>query len=86
MEGLYRVDEAALNALPDETLLTLRKTGALPLAYAQLFSMNQLAMLPKAARMQAQIKEQLEAKAAKHAPFGPSIDFLFSEGGTFKFS
>ena|GEM_PF-6732518 len=35
MEGLYRVDEAALNALPDETLLTLRKTGALPLAYAQ---------------------------------------------------
>ena len=48
--------------------------------------MNQLAMLPKAARMQAQIKEQLEAKAAKHAPVAPSLDFLFSEGGTFKFS
>lgn len=31
--------------------LTQRLVDALPLAYAQLFSMNQLAMLPKAATM-----------------------------------
>lgn len=88
VEGLYRIDEAALNALPDETLLSLRQ--ALPLVYAQLFSMNQLAMLPKAARMQTQIKGQLAAKAAGQAQSQAQpvsdMDFLFPPGDTMKFS
>jgi hypothetical protein len=86
VEGIYRIDEAALNALPDEAYLTLRKTGALPLAYAQLFSMNQLAMLPKAAEVQARIKGQLQAQAASQKPPLSDFDFLLSEEATFKFT
>ena len=86
VEGLYRIDAAALNALPEDAYLTLRKTSALPLAYAQLFSMNQLATLPKAARMQAQIKGQLAAKAASQTSVGTDFDFLLSEEATFKFT
>lgn len=44
VNGLYRIDEAALNALPPEELATLQ--GApLALAYAQLFSTAQLDQL-----------------------------------------
>ena len=45
VEGLFRVDEAVLKKLDDEDLLTLRKAGGLAIAYGQLFSMNQLAVL-----------------------------------------
>ena len=44
VEGLFRVDEAALNKLDDEDFLAVRKAGGLALAYAQLLSMNQLAV------------------------------------------
>jgi hypothetical protein len=36
VSGIYCIDEAALNALPDEDFIKLRATGALPIAYAQL--------------------------------------------------
>jgi len=49
IEGLFRVNESALNALDDAAFLNLRKTGALPLAYAQLLSMQQLRVLELAA-------------------------------------
>lgn len=39
--GLYRVDEAALNALADDAFLKLRQAGSLALAYAQLLSTGQ---------------------------------------------
>ena len=60
--------------------------------------MNQLAMLPKAARMQAQIKGQLAAKATgqalsqatgqakSQAQSVSDMDFLFPPGDTMKFS
>jgi len=86
VQGLYRIDEEALNVLPDEAFLPLRKTSALPLAYAQLFSINQLAMLPKAAEVQARIKGQLQAKAASQTPLLSDFDFLLSEEATFKFT
>ena len=86
VEGLYRIDEAALNALPDDAFMPLRKTGALPLAYAQLLSMNQLALLPKAAEVQARIKGQLQAKAPSQTSVGTDFDFLLSEEATFKFT
>ena len=42
VEGLYRIDEKRLNTLPSETLSELRNSGALSLAYAQLFSQHRL--------------------------------------------
>ncbi|MEA3643985.1 MAG: SapC family protein, partial [Lamprobacter sp.] len=35
VQGLHRIDEAALNALPSEAFDTLRQAGALPLIYCQ---------------------------------------------------
>jgi hypothetical protein len=43
--GLMAVDEAALGALPEQEFLALRKSGALVLAYAQMFSLAQIARL-----------------------------------------
>jgi hypothetical protein len=50
--GLYRADEAALRGLPDEKFLSLRKTSALAIAYAQMLSMGQLTVLQHLARAQ----------------------------------
>jgi len=86
VEGFHRIDEAALNALPDEAFLALRKTGALPLAYAQLLSMNQLGKLQQAVGVQAKMREQLLAQAASQTSVGTDFDFLLSEDATFKFT
>jgi hypothetical protein len=50
--GLYCVDEAALNALPDEPFLAARKAQAISLAYMQLLSMGQLGILEQRAKVQ----------------------------------
>lgn len=42
IDGIYTVDETALNALPDEDFLHLRKQGLLALIYAHLASLQQL--------------------------------------------
>lgn len=47
IEGLFRVNETAMNALADEAFLSLRQRGALALAYAQLLSMQHLPILDK---------------------------------------
>ena len=52
--GLYQVDEAALNAVPDEAFLELRQAGSLPIAYCQLLSMQHLPSLGKLAEAAAQ--------------------------------
>lgn len=49
LQGLYRVDETRLNQLDATGLLALRQTQALPVAYAQMFSMPRLAVLQKMA-------------------------------------
>ena len=54
--GLYRIDEAALNALEDEAFLTLRRSGSLPMAYAQLLSTNQLTVLQRLSQIQEKLK------------------------------
>ncbi|EIC22536.1 SapC family protein [Thiorhodovibrio frisius] len=64
LEGLFRVDEAALNALPAEGLTELRDAGALSLAYCQLLSMQQLSLLGELA----------QARAAQ----APKLDDVFS--------
>lgn len=45
IEGLFHVDETALNALDDEQFLSLRRSGALLLAYCQLLSTHNLNIL-----------------------------------------
>ena len=47
INGVYKINEEKLNALDAEQLLTLRNMSALPLAYAQLFSMAQMDQLIK---------------------------------------
>ena len=47
ISGLYRIDELKLNALDASALIELRNTGALVLAYSQLFSMQHLRTLTK---------------------------------------
>lgn len=49
VQGLYRVNEAALNALPAEALTELRDSGALVAAYCQMLAMQHLPKLSKAA-------------------------------------
>jgi hypothetical protein len=45
--GIYTVDEAKLNELPDEKFDDLRKRGFLPVIYAHVFSLNQVRRLAK---------------------------------------
>jgi hypothetical protein len=45
LTGLYRINEEALNSLSDEAFLSLRTAAALPVVYAQLFSMNNITTL-----------------------------------------
>jgi hypothetical protein len=55
VEGLSRIDEMALNALPDDAFLEVRKAGGLAVAYCQLMSMQHLPLLVQltAARVEA---------------------------------
>jgi len=84
VEGLFRIDEAAMNALPEDAFLKLRSCGAFAVAYAQLLSMNQLSVLEKLDQMQAQLKEQ----AAKQivVPSGLEGFDLFQDDGTITFT
>ena len=63
VEGLFHVDEAALNKLDDEDFSTVRKAGGLPVAYAQLLSMNHLAVLERLGEIQGQILAQTAANS-----------------------
>jgi hypothetical protein len=65
VDGLLRVDEAALNAVAMKKFVALRDGGALALAYGQMFSMNQLGMLRAAAMTQAQLRNRAEAAEAE---------------------
>jgi len=78
VEGLFRIDEAALNALTAEALSEVRNAGGLTVAYCQLLSMQQLATLGTLAQAHA------EAEKARLAQASLSQSFM-SEGGTFSF-
>lgn len=52
VQGLFRVDETALNALPIAAFDELRQGGALPLVYCQLMSMQHLHTLGQMAGQQ----------------------------------
>jgi hypothetical protein len=76
IDGLYRISEKALNELDKETFADLRKNGALALAYAQLFSMNQVSRLAELAKYHAQ-QQQKEQE--------PDIEQLFGDDAVLNF-
>lgn len=84
VEGVFCIDEAALNGLPDGDYIALRKTGALPVAYAQLLSMNQLSLLEYFDKLQAQLKAQAAAQIVSLT--GLDGFNLFQDDGTISFT
>jgi hypothetical protein len=75
LQGLFRVNERALNALSDEAFLAVRRTGGVAIAYAQLFSMQQLPLLG-----------EMAAARAQHAQvkFGQELDLSWLNSDIFK--
>lgn len=57
VKGLYRIDEAALNSLDDETFLKLRRAQSLPVAYAQLLSMANIIHLEELIRKREEFQQ-----------------------------
>jgi len=78
IEGLFRVNEAGLNALDDEAFLSVRKSGALPIAYTQLLSMQQLRVLRDLAAARVPRPQQPQ--------LGPELDLSWLEGDGIKFN
>ena len=80
--GLHQIDEAALNALSGEAFLEIRLAGALPVAYCQLLSMQQLPRLGQLAeanaKAAAQAGQNLTSAADQNLAF-------FSNNGTINF-
>jgi hypothetical protein len=75
VEGLYRTNEAALNALAPEAFEAVRAAGALPVVYCQLLSMQHLQKLGALAQARAQQTAQL------HTVDGElDLEFLNNEG------
>lgn len=64
IEGLARIDEAALNQLDGEALQRLRDAGGLMMAYCQLLSMQHFALLGKLAEAHAR-HDQATAEQAR---------------------
>lgn len=73
VEGLYRVDEVALNNLPAEAFEEVRQSGALPLIYCQLLSMQHLQTLGKLAQAQ----HEAARLAAQPQPEAHVLDMTF---------
>jgi hypothetical protein len=61
VEGLYCIDEPALNSLSDEAFIELRKAGALLVAYCQLLSMQHISELAQIVQAKAKSAVNLSA-------------------------
>ncbi|WP_153110546.1 SapC family protein [Propionivibrio limicola] len=85
--GLFRVDEAALNALAPAAFEELRQAGALPVAYCQLLSMQNLQKLAALARQRTQALQQVAQSLTSVLPFsGEDLDLEFlNHGGVIRF-
>lgn len=80
VEGLYRIDEAALNAAPASVFEALNRVGALPVAYCQLLSMQHLQTLGKLAHAHQQAAQPVLTTASGDL----DLEFL-NNGGTISF-
>lgn len=66
IQGLYQIDEAALNKLPADQFEALRQAGVLPIAYCQMLSMQHLPGLGKLAEAHASHRNE-ETKVLKES-------------------
>jgi hypothetical protein len=73
VDGLYCIDEAALNSLSSEAFIELRQSGALPAAYCQLLSMKHVPEL-------AQVMQSKEKSAASASIDELNMDSMTSDG------
>lgn len=82
VEGLYRINEAALNSLKGDALEELQKAGGMLVAYCQLLSMQQVSKLGRlatAAQQQERDREDKLKPTTSHLPLddkGISFDDL----------
>lgn len=77
IEGLFRINERALNSLPADALVELRDSGALLVIYGQLFSMQNLQKLGKLASIYS---------ASRNKPVEPTADpGLLEDSGSISF-
>lgn len=84
VEGLFRIDEDALNALSAEALVEVRTAGGLTMAYCQLLSMQHLSTLGALAQVHAEAEKARQAQAL--APQNREFNQGFmNDGGTFSF-
>lgn len=78
IQGLYRIDEAALNQLPAEALQTLQQRQAIAIAYGQLYSQARLQGLTQLYRVhEAELKQQQPADVDLDQLFGEAEDDIF---------
>jgi hypothetical protein len=80
VEGLFQIEEAALNALPIEAFDDLRQSGALLIAYCQLLSMQHLPILGRLANAHATQRQEVSAlmKQSFQSPAANEIDIDWS--------
>lgn len=83
IEGLFRIDEAALNGLDADALIEVRNAGGLTMAYCQLLSMQHMSILGTLAQTHASARKSLgEDSLSKND--GLNAEFM-NESGTFSF-
>lgn len=86
LQGLWRIDEAKLKLLDAAALHRLQQTGALPLAYCQLLSMQHLPELGKRAQALAQASAPKPGPAPLPTTASGELDLEFlNDGGTLRF-
>lgn len=78
LEGLYRIDEAAFNAIPAQTFESLRQSSAIAMAYCQMLSMQHLGLLGQLT--QAHTRAQALAPTKSLGTPSGEIDFSFLAG------
>lgn len=79
IEGLYRINEGALNAVDDDAFLKLRHGGALPIAYMQMLSMTHLPLLGRLSDAHAHRRKQMSEIMTESflTPSSDDIQFNF---------
>ena len=84
VEGLFRIDEAALNALSAEALSEVRNAGGLTMAYCQLLSMQHLSTLGTLAQAHAEAEKARLAQESMAQKGELHLGFM-NDSGTFSF-
>ena len=86
VEGLFCVDEVALNKLDDSGFLDLRRCGALAVAYAQLMAMQHMQALGALAAARDRALAATAALTRLPTTAAGDLDLSFMEGDTLRFS